>query len=870
MRQGILISFFIFIFALPSGLGQYVSGKIKTETGLPVPYASVFAPALHRGTTANEKGDFVLPLPPGSHVLSFQYLGLRTLKTTVEMHDVPIHLDVVLAQQEYLLPEVIVTSGGEDPAYFVMRKAIGMSQYYRNQLQFFKAKVYLKGSGMATHIPALLVKRFKKEGIEKGKTYVTETLSEIVYRKDEPLETKVLSMRSSLPGGDNEPMQFFTLSLYNDGHGAISPLSKDAMSVYRFHLEGTFVDDDHTVYKIRVIPKRKGSDLYDGSVFIREGSWSIHSAQLALSQKMVSVVLRQQYQQVQARVWMPVSHDYDVSASMLGIDFRFRYMASLSDVQVGLNPKLDHAFYAGLDEGTAPPTSTPEQSRVVRSEKRASENQQRINTLMSNNNLSNKEMRELNRLIKMESKENGGPPQLEIKQRSIIIDDSARLRSVTYWNKERTVPLSSDEANSFGEGDTLKITSADSLLQSLPFWLLMGGQPKKIGDRLHVTYNGLLGQDALEFNTVDGFTFMQSVNFRVDGNKKGFSNELSMKAGYAFARKAFIGRGTFLHHFAPMQRGMFEITALCQSADFNGDFPMLPAINSINSLMFKTNRAKYYDENAILASLNVDIMNGLETQSSVRYSLRNRLDNHSHYYVANFYNRNYTENIPDFTPFDSLLLCDTKALQLKAAIFYTPMQYYRVVKGVKQVSHSVWPTFGVALTATFADNNRQKAASQLLVISLRQSIGSRLWGKLDYEVEAGDFLGDKPLHFADWKHYCVSNTHVGPYAPLGSLRSAGNYERSTDGRFAAFRLAYSHSRILLKRLPFLAESLIRESVFAHQMMNSGQKTLTEIGYGIQQLFLVMNAEAFAAFEGGRFREAGIRIGIPFGMAIIEM
>lgn len=146
MRFTVLLAVFLTLFAEVTE-SQIVEGTITNNQGKAVPYASIYVASLKKGTTANESGQYILPLTPGNYELSFQYLGYQTVNVKVSLGESNLLIDVTLQPQDYLLPEVIITSTGEDPAYYVMRKAIGMSQYYQNQLDGYEASVYLKGSG---------------------------------------------------------------------------------------------------------------------------------------------------------------------------------------------------------------------------------------------------------------------------------------------------------------------------------------------------------------------------------------------------------------------------------------------------------------------------------------------------------------------------------------------------------------------------------------------------------------------------------------------------------------------------------------------------------------------------------------------------
>jgi len=63
--------------------------------------------------------------------------------------------------QYYEIPEVRISPSNEDPAYIIMRKAIGLAPYYLNNVSYYKAEVYLKGNLVINKIPKLLQKSMK-------------------------------------------------------------------------------------------------------------------------------------------------------------------------------------------------------------------------------------------------------------------------------------------------------------------------------------------------------------------------------------------------------------------------------------------------------------------------------------------------------------------------------------------------------------------------------------------------------------------------------------------------------------------------------------------------------------------------------------
>lgn len=229
-----------------------------------------------------------------------------------------------------------------------MRKAVAMSYYYLNQVKEYRCRIYLKGTGKAVEIPRILEKTLKKEGIEEGKPIVIENITDLHFKLPDIVEENTISMRRSMETGNVSPMGYITISLYNDINGVKTPLGRDAFTYYKFKLDASFYDQDYLVHKIRVIPRREGYDLFSGHIYIVKGFWHLHSVELVLEQKMFTVKINQIYTPVDGEVWMPVSHDFDIDVSMMGIEFTYKYVASVSDYDIKLNSKLDHALYRSM------------------------------------------------------------------------------------------------------------------------------------------------------------------------------------------------------------------------------------------------------------------------------------------------------------------------------------------------------------------------------------------------------------------------------------------------------------------------------------------------------------------------------------------
>jgi hypothetical protein len=148
---------------------QILKGKITSQSGDPIQYSTVYIQELKQGTTSNTKGDYELKIPPGKYQVTYQSLGFSPVFQNITFSgQQTIIKNVVLPVQYYEIPEVRITASGEDPAYIIMRKVIGLAPYYLNNVSYYKAEVYLKGNLLINKIPRLLQKSLKMESDNHG------------------------------------------------------------------------------------------------------------------------------------------------------------------------------------------------------------------------------------------------------------------------------------------------------------------------------------------------------------------------------------------------------------------------------------------------------------------------------------------------------------------------------------------------------------------------------------------------------------------------------------------------------------------------------------------------------------------------------
>ena len=364
--------------------GQGVRGYVYTPEGEPLPFTTVYIQQQETGTTSNQDGYYEATLAPGRYELAFQYLGHQTVVRSVTVADAFVVLDVTLPEQIVQLREVEVRAGQEDPAYTIIRKAIAKSKFHRLQVQHYTAQVYVKGAGRVKDVPFLLERRLKEEGIDSSTVFLSESVSEITFDQPNTVQERVISIRSVGEGNNTSPTPFINGSFYNPQVAqSISPISPRAFAYYKFRYEGSFRDRGYEVNKIRVVPRSRGDDVFNGYIYIIEDLWNIHSLTLFTYKQGFKIETHQIFNSIEEAVWLPVTHRIEVSGKVFGFDLEYKYLATVSNYQLELNPDLSSAFELvdetvdqelaaalAAEETLADTTANPVDERVLRQEQR--------------------------------------------------------------------------------------------------------------------------------------------------------------------------------------------------------------------------------------------------------------------------------------------------------------------------------------------------------------------------------------------------------------------------------------------------------------------------------------------------------------------
>ncbi|MCU4177621.1 DUF5686 family protein [Carboxylicivirga sp. N1Y90] len=867
-----------------SSIAQGFRGIVTDEKDETVPFATIYLKETTTGTTTNDLGEFDIQLEAGSYTVVFQGLGFQKQEIKIEVKDGYVEKNIQLKKQAYRIKEVRVYSGGEDPAYPIMRKAISLAPYYQRQTSQYKAEVYLKGSLVMNKIPKLIKRMMDKEEddaakLEIGKTYTMESMNEIEFTAPDKYDHTVINSQSTFPGSnDDDVIGYITYSFYEPNQDmAVSPLAPNSFSHYKFVYEGFFYEGDVTVNKIKIVPKRKSQQSYSGYIYIVDNLWNIHSIDVTNNAFFGEINIKQVYAPVKERSWLPISHRFKVKASIMGVKADFRYAGSVKYSDIALNSDLPVPATLMKQYAAEEAALEAEQQREAeeKAEIEKSRAERKMEELLAKEELSNREMIKLSRLIEKESRK-----QEMDKEESLEIKDTYKIthkkdtvkRDSMYWENMRPIPLTSDELKSFEVKDSLKLVKLQndtakvkkkekSAFAKASDGFLSGHTFYAADSALRITYDGLIGLDQVDFNAVDGWSYNQSMQFRykIDSVRNVYFKPMVQ---YAFNRDKLLWEGRANYSFAPLRRANIGIGFGQVSRDFNSKYGIDRTLNMFAALFFKEHYMKLYQKDYVSIYHAIDPMHGMRLNVGASYSYYHQLENSTNWSIA-YPNADYAENIP---PNDQIIpehMQSQSDMHIYAKLSYTPRMRYRMWKGKKYHRGSRYPTFSVGYERGLKDVMESDSDYELINADIKQSKEWGIFNEFNWQVGGGYFTRNKQMHFSRFQHFNTNEIPLSFKEWSNTFNLLEDYSYSTNEWYAKAHVSYTSPYLLLKFLPWVSNRLWNENLYASYLTQPNFKNYTEVGYGISQIFLMGSVGTFVGFENGKYRSWGFKVSLNF-------
>ena len=861
-QPDIILLLFIILFTLQSN-AQVLSGTITDEKEQPVPYATIYVSETKEGTTSNIQGHFQLQLSKGRYHLTIRSMGYLQQNREVELSQDSLFLPIVMKTQEFELQEIKVFPGKEDPAYFIMRKAIAKASYYREKIKHYQADLYIKANFEFTSIPGIIEKQEMNDGkkfkdyFKENVTYVIESQNLLTFDYPNHYEQKVISKRTSLTGIDEPPvMGLMTTSFYEERpENVISPLSVPALKHYDFRYEGFITVGDFDVFKIKVTPKRKSDELVEGYIYIVDRLWCIYNLDFSSSFEFVDYRVKQQFENLGNGNWLPVSHNITGSFGALGMRGAFYYGASVKyhDIEDNYPTESQPEEYAVKTE-TAPKKKQKEESEKAIAMKK------QVQELTAREKLSNADVKKVARLNRKILKEQYADSTLQVQNffdNYKIDDQKDSLQENILWDTIRTIPLTQAEIAGYQMADSIRgletmkndTTGGNLSFNKSMFNKIVFGDWNFYRDSLiRIRYGGLLSTENFDFNAVDGYKYKQffQVRYNPDSAKYIF---VSPELGYAFNRKAVSGSINLRFENIFWDGSTIGISGGKMSRDFK-EPGINPKLNSISSWFFAKNYMKLYETTFANFDISQRLNKNIRLTGALSYNYFRPLENQASYLFND--SKEFKPNIPKGLEPNSTALARQKSFTYAIGLNFRK----RIPKPWLQDSPFLFLDDIVTWNITYKQGlpNVFHSVSDYSRIDFsfhHQANLSPVAG-VDWSVNAGYFINAGQMHFSEYQHFLTAEIPVVFSSFTGSLQLLNDYEFSTNNKYLQLTGEYRSEYVLLRYLSIINKQTWSESLHLNYLTTPALKNYLEAGYSLNNLFFIGNVGVFAGFKDGKF------------------
>ena len=300
--------------------GQAIKGTISDDQGGVLPFAKVWLKNTSYGTISNGKGEYQLELKSkGDYDIRISSIGYNSFDTIITVDIDIVRFNAVLQSSVVELQEVTVTSDSKrKKGKKIMKEVISRRKGFLEAANRYKCETYcytsldkrteLKSDSTADSVALsqskMNITEWKGTSYFEAKNRYKDVITGFIDYTDKVNNT----MTASVSFGDEELGEqsssvevnpYIFISGINDAdinifkniiaapsishRPIISPLAYNAFANYNFYLEGSFRENDHFVYEIRVEPIFKEEALFSGTLYIKSETYEPEGYELAVN-----------------------------------------------------------------------------------------------------------------------------------------------------------------------------------------------------------------------------------------------------------------------------------------------------------------------------------------------------------------------------------------------------------------------------------------------------------------------------------------------------------------------------------------------------------------------------------------------------------
>lgn len=811
-----------------------ISGTITNTQGTPLPYASIQIKGTQKGTTANNQGKYFIDVEPGTYTIEAQYVGYAKQQQKVTASG-NITLDFTLTEQQLSLSSVTVKTGGEDPAYEIIRNAIKKRKDYLNAVDSLTCEAYIKTLVKTRRLPKKVFGQkidtadWKQMGVDsagKGIIYLSESLTRIALKKPGKIKLEVLSGRES--GSNGYGFNFPTfIDFYENNvnvlstafapRGFISPIADGALNFYKYHYLGSFFEDGIEVNKIQVTPRRTFEPLFTGIINITEGDWRIHSLDLMLTkQSMLEIMDTVQIKQIQApinnTIWRTKNQVVYFSFKMFGIDAVGNFLNDYSKYDI--TPSFGKKYF---------------------------------------NNV----------LVKY--------------------DTAVNKKSKGYWDSIRPVPLEPEEIKDYKVKDSAYQYQRDSVwtksyVDSLrkrqgkitPLSVLQTGFTRtsyNIANKTSTSFKWYPLLPGIQYNTVEGAVL--NASFAITKNWSVSKKQVLFQPHFrygknnthfnAWATLAFSKRGMLFSDNGPgVQNASLSFSGGKRVSQFNKDNPITEGVNSFYTLWLNHNYMKLYENYFGEINYSNKMESGLRYNLNLLYEDRLPVNNTTSYSFIKYNPKKFTPNYP--TEILDSQFTRHQAVIAGVTLSYQPGQKFIEFPKGKMPIGSKYPTFQLNYQKGIPNIAGSDVDFDKWKFSVFDDMNLKLLGNLRYRFDIGGFINSNKVPVQDYQFFNGNQTFIASEY-MNSFQLAPYYANSTTAHFYAVgHIEHHFNGLLTNKIPLFRRLNWYLVAGGNAFYVNQHNNYVEVFGGVENIFKLLRVDFITSYLNGKTGQFGVRLG----------
>jgi len=690
----------------------------------------------------------------------------------------------------------------------ILNNIFEFSPFYSKIVDEYKADLYLKGrvqvhksNKLVRYIPSMF-------RLEKGvNDYIIESLSEMHYTAPDIYNRKVKAMSSTFPRNKGELTDltdFLNMNIYSSSimtDKLLSPLDKESAKYYTYILDSIVGNPDNQTFKIRVIPKFKGTQLVNGYIWVSDEIWTIREVYFEGKFDMIEFKLRNIMGEEGDEEFLPVK---------LNLDINFKFMGNHLEMNADAWVKYNMVqFYKG--------------GKRRKSQKKHSHDLTEFYQLTSDSTqmTTDKEIFNTLRPIPLLPEEDSLYHQYQLRQDTIKlvqpIEDKEK-KSAEFWGQLGDVLISSYNVNLAGLGS--------------------------------VKCSPLINPVMLDYSHSRGISYRQRFKFN-----KLFPDDKLLRivpqVGYNFTKKELYVKGDLEFQYLPEKLGGIEISAGNGNRIYSS--VVLDKLKALPDSSFNFNEMEldYFKDVYLNVFHNIEPVNGLFIKAGVSVHWRHLMDK-TRLQLKDFMTQAGGGMLQDLD-----IRSEYNSFAPRIRIEWTPSLYYYMNGRRKMNVGSSMPTFILDYERGFKGVFNSNDEHERVEFDVQQKIKLNQIRTISYRAGFGLFTKKDNIYFVDFVNFSRSNLPEGWNDEIGgTFQLLDRRWFNSSRQYWRGHVAYESPFILLRPFNRWLGMIQQERLYGGLLFMPHLNPYVELGYGIGTH--IFDAGVFVSSINGKFDTVGFK------------